>query len=235
MRAACKSEDPEVAERAKDLVRKIQRRAASERLLVPTVVELDAKDAPLDTVLAALSKQTGCEVVLGGIHADELAVKKITVATGKVPFWSAVLKVCDVAELQIAGAGGFVAPGSLPYYGRRGNGADGTTVRAAKELERAVVLEGRAGAKKRLASVHGAVLVEAFELPKSTAEPQVSATVLQVWPEPRLAWQSVANIKITKATDPDGRKLTPDLTLPPAPVPQQRPRRVRRGAGGASQ
>jgi hypothetical protein len=213
LRAACRSEDPEVADRAKDLVRKIERRIASERALAPTVVELTAKNTPLDAVLAALSKQSGYEVVLNGPNLKELAAKKVTVATGKVPFWSAVLKVCDVADLQIGGVGGFVAPWSAAYAGTFAKTAGGTAIRFTLDTDRAVVLESR-GAKKRPASVHGAVLVEAFVLPLAT--PDSGATLVQFWPEPKLAWQSVANLKITKATAGD-RTLTPDPTPPPAP------------------
>jgi hypothetical protein len=210
LRAACLSENPEIASRAKDLVRKIERRASSDRALAPTVVELDAKDAPLDAVLAALSKQAGCEVVLGGLGVEELAAKKVTVATGKAPFWSAVLKVCDAADLQVAGAGGFVAPGAMPYRKPVGG-----KVRAAADANAAVVLEARDGAKRRPASVHGAVLVEAFEPPKGAFTPVGHGALLQFWPEPQLAWQAVANLKITRAADADGRRLAPDLTPPP--------------------
>ncbi|MBN9120019.1 MAG: hypothetical protein J0I06_12790 [Planctomycetes bacterium] len=222
LRAACKSEDPEIARRAIDLVRRIERRAASERALAPTTVEIDAAGAPLDAVLAALSGRADCDVVLNGPDAPELAAKKVTVATGKVPFWSAVVKVCDAAELQIAGAGGFVAPGSAPYYGRAAKTADGTAVRRATNVERAVVLESRGGAKKRPASVHGAVLVEGFAPPRGTAPPG-GAALVQFWPEPKLGWQAVVNLKVERAVGAGGNRLTPDLT--PPPVAQQPPGR----------
>jgi hypothetical protein len=218
LRAACKSDNPEIADRAKDLVRKIERRVSSERILAPTLVELDAKDAPLDDVLAALSKQAGYEVVLGGLKAEEAAGKKITVATGKVPFWSAVLKVCDVAELQVAGSGGFIVPGAMPYRPRANQirGAlEGTSARVAADINTAVILEARNDTKKRPASVQGAVLVEAFEMPRGAFTPNGTAATLHFLPEPKVAWQMVANLKITKALDTDGRKLTHDLTPPP--------------------
>jgi hypothetical protein len=192
LRAACKSENPEIADRAKDLVRKIERRVSSDRALAPTVVELEAKDAPLEVVLAALSKQAGCEVVLGGLKAEDLAEKKITLTTGKVPFWSAVLKVCEAGELQVAVVSSFVAPGSMPYYGRPSK--TDAKLRGASDPNAAVVLEARDGTKKRPASVHGAVLVEAFEAPKGALLPVTSGALLQFWPEPKLAWQSVANL-----------------------------------------
>lgn len=211
LRAACKSEDPEIARRAIDLVRAIERRASAERALAPTVVELDAKAAPLDAVLAALSKRAGYEVVLNGPNVKELAAKKVAVATGKVPFWEAVLKVCAVADLQIAGVGGFLAPGSGPYTGTFAKSADGKAVRFTMHTERAVVLESRNPANKRPASVHGAVLVEAFP----TGAAPGRAALVQFWPEPKLGWQSLAHVKITSATGADGRKLVPDPTPPP--------------------
>ena len=213
LRAACQSGDPEVADRAKELVGKIERRAASAAALAPTVVELDATDAPLDAVLAALSEQAGCEVVLGGLKPDALAGKKIRVATGRVPFWAAVLTVCDAADLQIAGAGGFLAPGAMPYLSKPGTGV---TARVSLKPHLTVVLEAR-DTKKRPASVHGAVLVEAFEVPRSAAPG--SAALLHLWPEPKLAWDSVASLKVTKATGADGRTLVPDQALPPPAPP----------------
>jgi len=161
-------------------------------------------------VLAALSKQAGFEVVLGGLKPDERASQKVTVATGKVPFWAAVLKVCDAGGLQVAGTGGFVAPGAMPYVPRPPGKRDGDVLRVAAKPGMAVVLEARDG-PKRPASVHGGVLVEAFELPKAAASDKVAAVVLQVWPEPKLAWQSTADVKVTpeaKTCDAPGDGLT---------------------------
>lgn len=217
VRAATKSENAEVANRAKELVRTIERRVSNERAIAPTTVELDLTDTPLDAVLAELSKQAGCEVVLGGLKPEQLAGTKVTVATGKVPFWSAVVKVCDAGKLQVAGAGGFFAPGATPYAPRQApKGA--AAFRVAANPGSAVILEARDG-PKRPASVHGAVLIEAFELPKAAASNTVAAVVLQVWPEPRLSWQATADVKVTKATDATGRVLVPDLTQPVA-LPQ---------------
>ncbi|MCI0703612.1 MAG: hypothetical protein L0241_21230 [Planctomycetia bacterium] len=227
LRAACKSENPEIAERAKDLVRKIERRVSSQRALAPTMVEIEAQGIPLDAVLAALSKQAGCEVVLGGLKPDELAGKKITVNTGKVPFWTAVLNICDAADLQVANVSGFMAPGSMPYLAKPGKPKEGVTARVAAIPSLAVVLEARDGAQKRPASVHSAVLIEAFELPKAAALADVAAAVLQVWPEPKLGWHSSANVKITKSIGANSAKLVPDYT-PNRAMPQ-----VKKLGGGA--
>ncbi len=210
LRAATKSDNAEIADRAKDLVRKIERRASNDRALAPTIVELNLKDATLDAVLAELSKQAGCEVVLDGLKADELAAKKITVATtGKVTFWAAVLKVCDAGGLQIAGAGGFYSAGSAPYTVIRP--ANGVARRVAANPNSAVILEAREG-KKRPASVHGGVLVEAFEVPQASSTRLFASAVLQVWPESKLGWQYAADVKVTNALDNKGGKVLPDLT-----------------------
>jgi|GEM_PF-3490482 len=216
LRGACKSENPEIADRAKDLVRKIERRLASDQLLTPTQVELDVKNTALDDVLAALSKQAGYEVVVGGLKSEDVAARKITVATaGKVPFWTAVQKICDAADLQVANVGGFIAPGAMPYHSRS-HKRPGGKLRVAENLELAVVLESRGGAKNKPMSVHGAVLVEAFPLPKEVIPFVTSGTTLQVWPEPRLVWQSVTHVGGAKAVDRDGRKLLPAPATPPS-------------------
>lgn len=204
LQAACKSEDPEIARRAHDILHKVEGRIRNEKILAPTMIELDARDTPLDSVLAELSKQGKCQVVLGGPKPEELANQKITVSTaGKVPFWNAVLKVCESADLQIAMVGGFVAPGATPYLGRPKG-----SLRIARNANQAVVLEARdPKTPRRPAGVYGAVLIEAIPLPKNTTVGEFSTAVLQVWQEPRLQWHTTTFVKVTKATDATGARL----------------------------
>lgn len=213
LRSGTKSDNPETARRAGELLRKAERRLVNEKILAPTLVQLDAKDQPLDAVLADLSKQVKCEVVVGGLKPEDLASKKVTISTnGKVAFWDAVLKLCDAADAQIAGVGGYVAPGAMPYLGRAKPG-----VRVAADRNRAVVLEARDGAPKRPFALNGAVLVEAVPFPKNVlplATPNPTA-LLQAWPEPRLQWEGTAATKVTRATDATGGKLVPEYI----PVP----------------
>ncbi|MBA4062180.1 MAG: hypothetical protein C0501_00415 [Isosphaera sp.] len=199
LRAGCRSDDPETARRARDVLVKVERRLANEKALAPTLVELDVTDRPLDSALADLSKQAGCEVVLGGAKPDDLAARKVTVSTGgKVPFWEAVLRVCDAGRVRVAGAGGFQAPGAMTYLPRAGRG-----VRVAPDVRKAVVLEDRGEEKPRPAAVRGAVLVEA--LPLAAADRPVA--LLQAWPEPRLAWEATTGVRVVRATDPAGGRL----------------------------
>jgi hypothetical protein len=211
LRAACKSQDPETARRAQEIVRKVEGKLANEKLLAPTMVELDVQDILLDTVLAELSKQAKCEVVLGGLKPEELANLKVTISTGgKVSFWTAVLKVCEVADLQVAVVGGFVAPGAMPYIGRPKG-----SLRVTRNTNQAVVLEARdPNTPRRSAGVYGAVLVEAVPYPKNTTVGESPTALLQAWPEPRLQWQATTSAKVTKATDATGARLAAEFATP---------------------
>jgi hypothetical protein len=221
LRAAVTSDNPETARRAHDLLRKAERRLANDKTLAPTLVELDAKESPLDDALADLSKQAKCEVVLGGSKPAELVGKKVSVSTGgKVPFWAAVLKVCDAADLQIASAGGFLAPGAAPYRGR-----------AARDANQMVVLEPRGAARRRPAAVHGGILVEAVPFPPSAVLDRPAA-LFQVWPEPRLRWESTTALRVGRATAADGSRLVAESAPPKSPLPGDHGGVVPNGRGG---
>jgi hypothetical protein len=131
--------------------------------------------------------------------------------------------VCDAADLQIASAGGFLAPGAAPHARDSGSGVrvlPGATelalVRTAKDVNTAVVLEARGDNPRRPAAVSGAVLVEAVPFPK-WADPPGTAALLQVWPEPRLAWQGIGAAKVTAAAGPEGNALSPEAEVAVAP------------------
>jgi hypothetical protein len=211
LREACKSENPETARRAQEVLRKLEQKLANEKMLAPTLVELDERDAALDVLLAALSKQGKCEVVLGGLKPEELAQQKVTVSTnGKVPLWTAVLKVCEAADLQIAVVGGFMAPGAMPYLGRpKGK------LRVATNPNQSIVLEAREPkTPRRPAAVQGAVLIETLPYPKNMVVVDSPTVLIQAWPEPHLQWQATTTVKIVKAIDTNGVRLAAEY-LPP--------------------
>jgi hypothetical protein len=243
LRAACRADDPEVARRAAELVARIERQVANERVLAPTLVELAAEDAPLAAVLADLARQSGYGLGLGGPRAGELAGKKVTLRTAKVPFWEAVLAVCDAGDLQIASAGGFLAPGVATFSGGSlppmrplpntfpPNGLGAVTGNLASPAAGGgIVLEPRTG-PRRPAAVYGAVLVEAFPAPGSPDSP---AALLQVWPEPRLNWQQAKAVRVDRAADEAGRVLAADATPAEGPIlyADRRAQVVRQLGGG---
>lgn len=212
LRKACLSDDPEVVGRARELLRKAERKLSNEQSLAPTFVRLDARDVTLDSLLDDLSRQASCEVVLGGPKPEDSAARRLTISTnGPMPLWAAIQKICDSADLQVSVVAGYVAPGATPYSGRVRAG-----VRGVRNTDRAIVLEPRGSQPKRPAAVQGAVLVEAIPFPKNTTTGEPAAVLIQVWPEPRLAWQAVWNVKVATAADENGKRMRGDYVAPKA-------------------
>lgn len=211
LRSACQSSNAETARRARVLVGRIERRLDNERTVAATVAELDIVDASLDEVLKELSKQSGYKLTShrGGPE------KSLTLKTGKVPFWEAVVRLCDAADLQIASVSGFVSPASsfvdtspsrptpLPSIGGR---TTGRTRNAAETVSSPnIVLEPRGKGPKRPTAIFGAVMVEAMPLPTVTGEEPAEFALLQIWPEPKLNWQEVKSLHVERATDRAGQ------------------------------
>lgn len=204
LRAACRSPSPEVSRRAGDVLARIERRIANEQALAPTRVRLKAENVALGYVLADLSKQSGYQVVFEGPNAEEIEQDRITVKTGRVPFWQAVVAVCDAGELEIVSVAGFLAPGTRPDP-------------KSAQLAKTVVLGARGLNKPRPAAVYGAVLVEAFPLPDGAAVQDTASVLLHVWSEPKLNWQAAKGVRVRKAADTAGRLLAARPDLGPLP------------------
>jgi hypothetical protein len=230
LRPACRSADPEVARRALTLVARIERRVENRRALAPTLVELNAENAKLSDVIDDLAKQSAYKLTVDSQDAS-LTSKLISVKAGKVPFWKAVLHVCDVADLQIASVSGYVSPTSpissvvqpqpLPTLG----GRTSRRTRGAVEIISSpnIVLEPRGQEPKRPAAVFGAVMVEAFPVPLAARTTDADAAILQVWPEPKLNWQEVKGLRIDRARDAAGQflaQIIPDADSRPVMVAQ---------------
>ncbi len=72
-----------------------------------SLVTLDVDTQPLDQVIAAINKQTGNQVVdHRGEFGEETTNPKLTLKLSKVPFWEAIDKLCDEAELTVYGFAG---------------------------------------------------------------------------------------------------------------------------------
>ena len=228
LREACRAANPEIARRARQIVARAEWRVGNERALAATTVELNAESAPLADILATLSAESGYDVKLSVPAADSPKPVQLIVKTGVVPFWTAVLAVCDAADLQIASVSGFAAPGSLattdamgvyrPLVQPRGSRL---RTRAVPPPNRAIVLEPRGKNPKRPAAVYGAVLVEAFAVPAGATTPDAAVVALQIWPEPKLDWQSPTVVSVTRAAGAAGEVFataTVEAGLPPQVV-----------------
>lgn len=98
LQKAVQGEDAEVSRRARSLVARIERRAASERLLEPKRVHLVYKDTPLSKALEDFQKQSGYTLYL--IDPEQkLKDRTLTLDTGETSFWHALALFRDKAGL----------------------------------------------------------------------------------------------------------------------------------------
>ena len=93
-KASKEASDAEVHMRADDLIHRIEeqikkaeKRAEAEKLLVPTKVHLVFKDTPLLQAVADFQKKSGFALTLQ--NPATLADRKVTLDTGEVSFWQA--------------------------------------------------------------------------------------------------------------------------------------------------
>lgn len=229
LRPACRSADPEVARRAQTLVARIERRVENRLALAPTLVELNAENAKLSDVIDDLAKQSAYKLTIDSPDAS-FTSKLVTVKTGRVPLWEAVLRVCEIADLQIASVSGYVSPSSKtaalvqpPQPAPTVGGRTSRRARGAVEIISSpnIVLEPRGREPKRPAAVFGAVMVEVFPVPLAAQTPDAEAALLQVWPEPKLNWQEVKGLRVDRARDAGGQflaQIIPDAEPRPAMV-----------------
>lgn len=206
LRAALKAEDAEVARRAASLVEGITRAAEARRLLAPTAVTLAATgDAPLTLgdVAASLTKASGVEFV---VEPAEFGRTPVTSrAAGPLPLWAAVDRVATELDLD---------------WGPR------AIANAPADRIAVALVRGRAGKRWPRFTDH-AVAVEA-SVPAATVKlPADSLSViLQTYAEPKLGFQRLDAVVVTKATDARGQELRtlPAVLCPPPAPPSYRGR-----------
>ena len=104
----------EIASRATALIAKIEQRAENARLLAPTYVELNLKEATVDDAIAELSKKSGYNIILGG-DKTKMSDRRVTLETGRVPFWKAFDMLCQKAGLVEAAPNTPVPDVDLPF------------------------------------------------------------------------------------------------------------------------
>jgi hypothetical protein len=214
LRKARQSASPEVRRRAHALVRKIEQRLETARLLAPTRLRLVYRDTPVREALADLAKRTGLEVRLDGDPA-RVAGRKVTLDTGEVPFWDAFALFCRQAGL------GEVEPSSVNPPGFRGGieysillrGGAGEPVQKdvmhppASEKPVPLVLTDR---PPRTLPTHLAGSVRFRALPPGTplgVEQKAGEILLALEGavEPALRWREVIAVRLDKILDDQGQ------------------------------
>src|SRR5262249_29904317 len=97
LRAAKKSQDPEIRSRAEALLDRIE----TDLLIRPTLVTLDFADQPVADVFATLSQRTGMTLVTLPENNPVWKTRRMTLtAPEPVPFWAMVDRLTRAAKLQ---------------------------------------------------------------------------------------------------------------------------------------
>lgn len=94
LRKALKSEDAEIRKRAEELIARIESNSQNQKLMSPTLISINLKDATLSEVVAELVKQSGYRIVIQD-RKGELSQKKLSISVEKQPFWKVLDLVCE--------------------------------------------------------------------------------------------------------------------------------------------
>jgi hypothetical protein len=219
LQAAAASNDAETRRRASELLQRIGQRSIAAKILKPTKIPLDFKDAPLDAAVKALANATGLPIELP--QPARFAGRKVTIKSEPLPVWEAVELFCRKADLHewdgatplpgapqtqttFAGQAGNViigggAPGAVFIGGRPGRPSTGWDAK--------VLLYDGPGPV--ITSCHaGAVRLRA--LPAGTPFPMTIMgdevlLPLQISAEPRLQFAGALSLRIEKAIDELGK------------------------------
>jgi hypothetical protein len=228
LRRAAVSADAETRRRAADLVRRIDERVASARILTATLVEFDYKERPLDEAVRDLARKGGGSDVTNAVPAISLHAipatrfhgRRITAATpGKIPFWEAVDLFCRKAGLHEWD--GFAKLDGQPSETQAAAQWNGQMIQGQ------VIIAGRMS-RQPVRQPSGVVLLDgagptlptcrtgAFRVraaPPGTAVGVIGLgsdevmLPLQMSAEPRLRWQGAMDVRVERAVDDRGQAL----------------------------
>ncbi len=101
LRKAADSEDVEVKRRAGELVKKLEKKAETDRVLAPKKIHLVCKDTPLAAAVADLARKSGYPIKLYDPE-NKLKDRTVTLDTGETTFWHALGLFCQEASLSEA-------------------------------------------------------------------------------------------------------------------------------------
>jgi hypothetical protein len=216
--------DSETRCRAAELVRRIEQRQTSARILAPTLVELNMDNMPIREAVAAAASVTSLPASIVG-NTSKLNDRKVSFHSGKVPAWEAMNGFLYAAQMTewdgVTNVAGLPTPQAPQADGTHqvffaGNGrmivrGSGRAVKQNQPMNQIMVYDAAPTALPTFAA--GAVRVRA--LPVGTPVPNLAATSdeilipLQVSTETKIDWlMTPASVKIADGIDDQGQKLT---------------------------
>jgi hypothetical protein len=222
------SDDAEVRRRARLLVRTLEKRQDTERILAPQRIRLDYKDELLPHAVADFARKTGFDLRLDPEGAN-YAERSITLNTGEVTFWEAFDRFCREAGLVER----VIVPTPERSNNPRGGNVvinqviivNGRVVNPQPDSHEPEVREGRLilrNGKTHTLPTHYAGPLRIRALPtitQLTEEKKVEGQILlglEVTAEPKMRWLKLVGVRINKAVDDEGQALSQVMPLPRA-------------------
>lgn len=206
--AAQANDDPEIRQRARELVRLISHRVENARLLKPKLVHLVYKDTAVPAAVADFAAKTGFKLELQG-DTSRISGRRITLDTGEVSFWEAFDQFCRQAGLSERSSTPAAANDRALRSGRMiiresNYGA------AQPGDNRLYLVDGPPSALPcwRSSSVRVRALSPAAPVPGLVKTADETFVSLDVLPEPTLAWDSVIDVRIDRAIDDQDQQLS---------------------------
>lgn len=214
IRRAAADGDPDVRRQCEDLIRRLELKAASSRLLAPKRVRLSYQNVSLADALVDFTKQTGFVLKLEGeIRPSE---KKISLDTGDVTTWEAFDRFCKAAGLVELS---LVTPPNVSAPKMSREEEKETLVRLLREQEQQGTVGSRtpivvvAGKSHTVPTCYaGALRLRVPPPPPSpgwgrTPEAEEVRCALEVSPAAGLAWLGLLDVRIKSALDDQGQEL----------------------------
>jgi hypothetical protein len=222
--------DPEVRWRAAELSQRIARRMEAARLLNSHPVHLVARDVPVVDALADFAKETGVSIKTVG-NQQPLTGKSVNLDIDAKSFWEALDQLCHQTGLiEVSLVSGQNGRGPTPTVAEIGQ----TMMARRMRDEMGILTDVQRGSPNEITLVakdpldlptfySGAVRVRAvpaqlFGMERPLADgPRV---LLDVAPQPHLAWRGVLEVRVGQAIDDQGQALAQSLpTVRSAPDP----------------
>ncbi len=210
LQRATQSADPEIRRRAEHLTQQIQHRLQTAQLLEPKRVHLVYKDTPLSEAFADLMQKTGFPIEFAGSQT-RLAGRRITLDTGNTTFWNAFDQFCQKAELvERTAVQSSEQTTTVKVWNVQGAQLAvplKTTPRVSTHTDgRLILVDG----KPHIGPTDyvGAVRVRALPA-ESVAPAGETLFLLDIAPQPKMAWQGIVDVRIDSALDDLGQNLKP--------------------------
>jgi hypothetical protein len=231
LRRAAQQPDPEIRHRAEALVQEIELRMETAEALIPKQVHLVYDAMPIDEAIEDFARKTGFPIQRDA-HRGPYG-RTVTLDTGATTFWRAFDAFCQKAGVREGQAA--VNPSAVAEQTVRIWNANGMPMQAVM-VARGGVTTGEVSADGRLMLVDarppeaptyyaGSVRIRALPRKDSSwanmTQSNERSFVLEVTPQPKMAWQGLQHVRIDRAVDDRGRVLAQADSRTGATPPEQ--------------